>query len=312
MNITLQDAAAKLLQGHKFVITAHVNPDGDAIGSCLGLYHILKKLGKEAEVLIDDDLPKNFDFLPGIEMIKKPEADSYAADFLVMLDVSKDRIGRVADKCQAPILNIDHHVTNKGEADYLYLDASKAATAEIIYQLLGELQVKADRAAALCIFTGISTDTGNFKYSNTKPFTLRAAADLLEAGAETNVVSEALERCSYKEIMDKANALQTIETSFDGKVAGLYIDQKLYDTLETTEGYIDSVRVIDGVDIAVLVKEVEPGVCRVSMRSKGIDVTAIATAFGGGGHVRAAGCTIKKPLGEAKTLLLEEIGKHLD
>lgn len=311
MKISLKETAAKLLSANSLVITSHVNPDGDALGSSLALYQMMIRLGKRAELLIDDDIPEAFSFLPDIAAIKKPEAESYDADLLVMLDVSRDRIGRVAEKCRAPILNIDHHITNDGEADFLYLDAGRAATAEIVYQLAGELAVEPDEAVAMCIYTGISTDTGNFKFSNTTPFTMRAAADMLEAGAKAHIVSEALEQRSYQEVMDKAKAMQTIELAFDGRVAGIYIDNALYETLGSTEGFIDTVRIIAGVDAAVLVKEVEAGKCRISMRSKGMDVSRIAAAFQGGGHIRAAGCSIEKPLAEAKEMLLQEIGKSL-
>ena len=311
MNITLKEAAAKILEADNLVITTHVNPDGDALGSSLALYQMLIKLGKNVDVLIDDDIPEAFSFLPDIEAIQKPEKASYPADYLIMLDVSKDRIGQVLDKCQASIINIDHHRTNDGEADFLYLDAERAATAEIIYQLAQELAVTPDAAVALCIYTGISTDTGNFRFSNTSAFTLRAAGDMVEAGAKPNIVSEALEKRSFKEVLDRAKAMETIEMSMDGRVAGIYIDNALYEALDTTEGFIDGVRIIDGVDVAILMKEVETGRCRVSMRSKGVDVSSIATEFGGGGHIRAAGCTIEEPLSIAKGKLLEVISRHI-
>ena len=311
MNITLKEAAAKILEADNLVITTHVNPDGDALGSSLALYQMLIKLGKNVDVLIDDDIPEAFSFLPDIEAIQKPEKESYPADYLIMLDVSKDRIGQVLDKCQASIINIDHHRTNDGEADFLYLDAERAATAEIIYQLAQELAVTPDAAVALCIYTGISTDTGNFRFSNTSAFTLRAAGDMVEAGAKPNIVSEALEKRSFKEVLDRAKAMETIEMSMDGRVAGIYIDNTLYETLDTTEGFIDGVRIIDGVDVAILMKEVESGKCRVSMRSKGVDVSSIATEFGGGGHVRAAGCTIEESLSMAKAKLLKAISRHI-
>lgn len=311
MNITLKETAAKILEADNLVITTHVNPDGDALGSSLALYQMLVKLGKNVDVLIDDDIPEAFSFLPDIEAIQKPEKESYPADYLIMLDVSKDRIGQVLDKCQAPIINIDHHRTNDGEADFLYLDAERAATAEIIYQLAQELAVTPDAAVALCIYTGISTDTGNFRFSNTSAFTLRAAGDMVEAGAKPNIVSEALEKRSFKEVLDRAKAMETIEMSMDGRVAGIYIDNTLYETLDTTEGFIDGVRIIDGVDVAILMKEVESGKCRVSMRSNGVDVSSIATEFGGGGHVRAAGCTIEESLSMAKAKLLKAISRHI-
>lgn len=304
MRISLQEAAAKLLAADSVLITAHVNPDGDALGSSLAMYHLLRQMDKEVQVLIDDDIPEAFGFLPDINVIQKPEEERYQADLLVLLDVSMDRTGRVIEKCQAPVLNIDHHITNDEKADFLYLDADRAATAEIVYQLAAQMGVKPDEAAAACIYTGISTDTGNFRYSNTTAFTMRAAADMIEAGARPHVVSEALEKRSFKEVQDRARAMQTIEMCADGRIAGLYIDNALYETLDTTEGFIDGVRIIDTVKVAVLVKEVEPGKCRVSMRSKGVDVSSVAAGFGGGGHIRAAGCTIEKPLADAKATLL--------
>ena len=309
MRISLQEAADKLREAGRIVVTAHVNPDGDALGSSLALYHLLQKLGKTVQVLIDDDIPDAFGFLPGIEVIAKPDEEKYQADLLVLLDVSMDRVGRVIERCPAPILNIDHHITNDEKADYLYLDADRAATAEIVYQLAGALQVVPDKAAATCMYRGMSTDTGNFRYSNTTPFTMRAAADMIEAGAEPHVVSEALEKRSFKEVQDRARAMQTIEVCADGKIAGLYIGNDLYETLDTTEGFIDGVRIIDTVRVAILMKEVEPGKCRVSMRSKGVDVSSIAASFGGGGHIRAAGCTIEEPLAAAKAKLLAAVEK---
>ena len=119
MHITLKETAAKMLEAENLVITTHVNPDGDALGSSLALYQMLVRLGKNVEVLVDDDIPESFGFLPDIEAIQKPEKESYPADYLIMLDVSKDRIGQVLNKCQAPIINIDHHRTNDGEAEFL-------------------------------------------------------------------------------------------------------------------------------------------------------------------------------------------------
>ena len=311
MHITLKEAAVKILEAKKLVITTHVNPDGDALGSSLALYRMLIRLGKNVRVLIDDDIPEKFNFLPGIEAIRRPERESYPADYLIMLDVSKDRIGQVLNKCQAPIINIDHHRTNDGEADFLYLDAEKAATAEIIYQLAQELAVTPDSAMSLCIYTGLSTDTGNFRFPNTTAFTLRAAADMTEAGAQPYVISEALEKRSLKEVLDKAKAIQTIEITKEGKVASLFIDNALYKTLDNTNDLINEMRNINGVDVAVLVTEVEKKKCWISMRSKHVDVSAIAMELGGGGHMQAAGCVIEEPLSITKAKILKAINARL-
>ena len=313
MKISLRETAAVLSAAQKVVITAHTNPDGDAIGSSLGLMHFLKSLGKDAQVLIDDDIPAIFDMLPGYELLGKPEeGQSIAADVLVALDVSLDRIGMVKDVVKAPILNIDHHITNDGAADKLYLDGTCAATAEIIYQLIKEMHGTFSHDCAMCLYTGLATDSGWFRYSNTTPATLRAGAELLTAGVEPNLISEGLERRPYASVKGLADALQHMELFHDGRVVGVFLDFATLETIESSEGLVDMIRTIEGTELAVVLKEKEKDSCRVSMRSKGMDVTKIATKFGGGGHVRAAGCSIAKPFAEAKAALLAAIADALE
>ena len=312
IEISCNEAAHRLQQAKRLVITAHINPDGDALGSALGLQELLHQQGKEALVLIDDDLPKNFSFLPGYDQVQRPEQPHYEADLLVVLDASLDRIGSVREKCPAPVLNIDHHVSNDGAADWLYLDARAAATAELIFRLGCEMEVPFSAAAAEVLYTGMATDCGFFRYANTTAFTMRAAADLLEHGVKPNRISEALEQKSYARVKGRLKALETMELCADGRIGGLFLDRETADGLETTEGLIDSVRIIEGVDVAVLVKCIDDGLCRVSMRSKKTDVSRIAMALQGGGHIRAAGCTIHSPLPEAKKIILAAITAALE
>jgi phosphoesterase RecJ-like protein len=165
---------------------------------------------------------------------------------------------------------------------------------------------------AMCLFTGIATDCGWFRYSNTTPATMRAAADLLACGVEPNIISEALEQKPYARVKGLADAMQHIEVWHDGRAAGVFLDLSTMEALEHADGLIDMVRIIEGVDIAVVLKEKEPDICRVSMRSKGIDVTKVAVNFGGGGHIRAAGCAIKQPFAEAKAALVAAIDAVLE
>lgn len=312
MIISLRDTADRLMAANSFVLTSHVNPDGDAIGSCLGLKFILESLGKKVQVLIDDDVPKFLSIMPGLDEVKKPVEDHYDADYLVILDACLDRVGTVPEKCKAPVLNIDHHGTNDNLADYLYLDADSAATAEIVYRLAKAMGIKFDKDSATAVYIGLATDSGYFKYSNTTPQTMRAAAELLETGIQPEKISEAIETKDFAVVQGLAKALQTVELYADGKVAGIFLDYELTSSIETTEGFIDLIRVIDGVDISVVLKAVEPEVCRVSMRSKETDVSTLALRLGGGGHKRAAGCTIKLPFAEAKKCLIDEILKAIE
>ncbi len=312
MKITLEEAVEKLMAAKKILITAHVNPDGDAIGSTLALAAFLRGRGKEATVMIDDRVPKNLLFLPGSDKIVRPEEGKKAdAELLVILDTSPDRIGEV-EKAAAglPVLNLDHHISNDGKADFLYND-NRAAAAEIIFEIVDRFGGEFTPDVATPIYTGLATDTGFFKFSNTRPETLRAAARLLEAGVRPEKVSEALEEKPEALVRGQAAALQTMELSYGGRVAGLYLDRELATSLDTTEGFIDFVRVIEGVDIAVLIKCMDENFCRVSVRSKGLDVSKVAMKFGGGGHIRAAGFSVKKPLAEAKKDVLEALGEVL-
>ena len=312
MKITLEEAVEKLMAAKKILITAHVNPDGDAIGSTLALAAFLRGRGKEATVMIDDRVPKNLLFLPGSDKIVRPEEGKKAdAELLVILDTSPDRIGEV-EKAAAglPVLNLDHHISNDGKADFLYND-NRAAAAEIIFEIVDRFGGEFTPDVATPIYTGLATDTGFFKFSNTRPETLRAAARLLEAGVRPEKVSEALEEKPEALVRGQAAALQTMELSYGGRVAGLYLDRELATSLDTTDGFIDFVRVIEGVDIAVLIKCMDENFCRVSVRSKGLDVSKVAMKFGGGGHIRAAGFSVKKPLAEAKKDVLEALGEVL-
>ncbi len=312
MKITLEEAVEKLMAAKKLLITAHVNPDGDAVGSTLALAAFLRGRGKEATVMIDDRVPKNLLFLPGSDKIVRPEEGKKAdAELLVILDTSPDRIGEV-EKAAAglPVLNLDHHISNDGKADFLYND-NRAAAAEIIFEIVDRFGGEFTPDVATPIYTGLATDTGFFKFSNTRPETLRAAARLLEAGVRPEKVSEALEEKPEALVRGQAAALQTMELSYGGRVAGLYLDRELATSLDTTEGFIDFVRVIEGVDIAVLIKCMDENFCRVSVRSKGLDVSKVAMKFGGGGHIRAAGFSVKKPLAEAKKDVLEALGEVL-
>ena len=312
MNITMEQAAEKLMAAKKLLITAHVNPDGDAVGSVLGLSAFLRGRGKTVTVMIDDKLPKNLSFLPGYDRIVRPEEGKKAdAELLVILDTSLDRIGEVAKAAEGlSVLNIDHHISNDGKADFLYND-NRAAASEMIFEIVDHLGGDFTPEIATPLYTGMATDTGFFKFSNTRPETMRAAARLLEAGVRPEQVSESLEEKPESIVRGQAAALQTMELSYGGRVAGLYLDKELATSLETTEGFIDFVRVIEGVEIAVLIKCMDENFCRVSVRSKGLDVSKVAMKFGGGGHIRAAGFPIKKPLAEAKKDVLEALGEVL-
>ena len=316
MKIELKEVAEKLKAANNIIVTAHINPDGDAIGSSLALMLILRNMGKNARALIDDDISPNFMILPNIKELEHPvevpEVEIHA-DLLVVLDTQVDRIGRVLNLVKAPILNIDHHITNEGKnVDWLFLNAGAAATCEIIFDLIELLPTQLTEDIAHCLYAGIATDTGFFNYANTRPSTLRAAAVLIETGVKPNVIAEEMERKSLADFKGLCEALKTIEFFYDGRVVGISINEAISDLVDSTEGFIDQIRVIDGVEVAFMLTCKATNFCRVSMRSRTVDVSKIARSLGGGGHIRAAGCTIKEPFDVAKEMLLRAIGEAIN
>lgn len=313
-NCTLEEIAGLLLGHSTFVLCPHVSPDGDALGSTLAMKIALEKAGKKVTVMVDDDVPKAFGFLPQIDCFVKPNAETpVEADLLVVLDASSlDRIGKVAQAVKAKaVVNIDHHISNTEYADYLYLNTEAAATGEILCSLIEKLGITPDKELATCLYTAIYTDCGSFRFANTTPATMRAAAKLLEYGARPNEISDALGTHTRANIEMLGKVLQTLSFYNDGAVSCIEINRDLYDKEVNTDNFISFARYIEGVDVAVLFKAVEQDVTRVSMRSQKTDVAAVALSFGGGGHIRAAGCTVQAPLEEAKQQVLEAIGRAL-
>ncbi|WP_302948684.1 bifunctional oligoribonuclease/PAP phosphatase NrnA [uncultured Selenomonas sp.] len=314
MKITMDATAQMLRDAQTVVLTSHIRPDGDAIGSTLGLMHVLRAQGKEVRVLIDDEIPRIFSILPGVDQIERPiESQRYTADLLVVCDVELGRTGASVSAVDAVrLLNIDHHVTNDEKAEHLCLNPKAAATCEIVYDLVRILGVMPMLDAAVCLYTGMATDTGFFRFSNTTPHTMRAAADLLEIGVKPNIVSTAMEMKSYDEVMAQVRAIRNLEMFFDGRVAAVFIDEERARGVTTTEGLLDELRVIEGTQVVFFMKWLEKDTYRISMRSKGTNVSRIAQKFDGGGHIRAAGCTIHAPFAEARTAILDAIGGELN
>ncbi len=306
-NCTLAETAKLLKEAGKMVIVSHISPDGDTLGSSLALAHALRMLGKEVMLNVDDDIPSVFSFLPGIgEYMRFAPDDSVPADLLIVIDASSaDRAGNAMNVVKArSVLNIDHHKTNTHFADYLYLDSDAAATAEIIYSLLLELGTELNTEIATCIYEGLYTDTGSFKYSNTTSRTLSIASALLTYGVNPSLISDNMEVKSRSQVEMLGKVLETLTFLRDGKIAYVEVAPELYDYNVDTDTFVSYPRYIEGVEVALLFKQVEENLTRVSFRSKQVDVAKIALSFGGGGHQKASGCSIHAPLKEAESVVL--------
>ena len=310
--IDLKTTGELLLAAQRLVLCCHVSPDGDTLGSALGLAHFLEQQGRSVTVLVDDDINKGLQFIPGIDCCRRPvEGEKLTADLLVVMDASSaDRIGICAKVTEAPVvLNIDHHISNTEFADYLYLDAKAAAVGEVMCDLFAANAWKMDLFTANCFYIAMVTDCGSFRYSSTTPNTMRRAAEMLELGVKPAEISDFLEVKERSSVELLAKVLPSLTFALEGRLAYMTITNDQYDHAINTDSYVNYPRYIEGVDVAVLFKAVEPEVTRVSMRSSKTDVAEIAVGFGGGGHVRAAGCTVYAPVEEARTQVLAALAK---
>ncbi len=316
MEVSIDRSAKLLNRANSIVLTAHVHPDGDALGSLLALYSFLLAQGKQVKMLLDDDIPRAFEFLQGWEEIGKPVGATSTADLLVVLDASDlERIGRVSEAVKAPILNLDHHISNVKFADYWYIDSQAAATGEIIFKIIKEVNGHITPSMAEALFTAIATDCGFFRYANTSAQTLKIAAELVEMGAKPHVISEYLDtkpRAVIEMLPRVLETLEIIDCGQAGEIAAIVLNRDIVTKLKNdTEGFINYPRNIDGVEIAIMFKEDDTNSVRVSLRSKRADVSKLALSFGGGGHARAAGCTVDESLDRAKVLIIEAAKKQL-
>lgn len=320
MNNTFQEIGNVLLNSENILLYPHLNMDGDAMGSAVALCRTLRGAGKNCHILIEDKVPENLKFMDQgyCTMDQNIMGDP---DVSVSVDCGDEgRFPGRASKFRTSKITvcIDHHRTTENFCDYNYVDPGAAATGQLIYKLIKAMDLPIDKEIGEALFAAITTDTGNFQYSNTTEETHRIVADLYESGIEANKVSiEIYENNSIQRLMVNGKILETLETVLDGKCALCYVTQAMLEEtgamMEETEGIVQQLRALAGVEVAVFLKEKDENTTKVSMRSKSYaDVAEIAASFGGGGHIRAAGATINHSVTESleiiKQKLIESLG----
>lgn len=309
-------------QHQKFVLLSHVRPDGDAIGSQIALGFALMAAGKTVHLINDDGVPENLAFMRGSQAVQTPPADPLDVEVAIALDTAtKPRLGENslhAASRAALWLNIDHHISNPGYGDLNLIDATSPATGQILYRLIEELGLPMPDETRDAIYVAVSTDTGSFQYPSTTATTYRLGADLIERGLDVGGINSSIyDSYPFRRLELLRELLKTLELSPDGMVASweLHDETRLDLALlpEDSEGLIDTIRAIRGVQVAVFFEELVDGKIRVSMRSKDrrLDVCQIAMEFGGGGHALAAGIRMPGPLEAAKPRVLGAIRERI-
>ncbi len=305
----------------RFTLLSHISPDGDTLGAALALFRLLKKRGKTAEVVCANPVPKIYGFLPCSESVVMPESAVGYENVISVDCADMPRFGRAIRIFEAAkhTAVIDHHMTNPrfGEINLVVADA--AATAEVIHELYKRMGVEVDEPAAICLYTGIVTDTGNLCYSNTTGNALRIIADFVD---KKLVDVAELNRLIYRNVPYGKTRVQgfvnsNIQLEAGGMIGVATLTQaqmKSFDaTNEDCEGIIDGIRDIDCVKIAIFIREGADGSYKVSLRSKGVgDVGRLAALHGGGGHEKAAGYTAHEPLSTVKADIVLQAHEELE
>jgi len=328
---TLQSDLINLIKNAKnIVISTHVNPDGDGIGSMLALYHYTTALGAKVNCIINDFVPKNLKFLSGAELIEQYSPSRHnnfikKSDLIIIVDLNDSaRLGDIENallKSNAYKIVIDHHTNPKDFANYYYVDTNTAATGQLVWNLLQlDPLFKPTKEIAEALYTAIVTDTGSFRYPRTDSIIHHTIAELIDAGADpTYLYDQIYNQSPFNVIKLLGIALSNLKLAYDGKVCVMQISSNDFRDTATnykdTDFFVERTLSIEGVVIGVLITEVlEKGIIKISIRSKfDYNVASVAQMLGGGGHINAAGATIKSSDFQTATdAVLRQIGKLLE
>ncbi|MCA1593429.1 MAG: bifunctional oligoribonuclease/PAP phosphatase NrnA, partial [Acidobacteria bacterium] len=295
----------------RFAITSHIRPDGDSLGSSLGLYWLLKALDKEPEVIMRDPVPRAYQKLPGAELVRVTPGVDRPYDAVFVIECSDITRPGLLELDAQFVVNIDHHSTTALFGTINWIDSTASAVGEMIFNLCKAIGVRVTREIAECVYTALVTDTGSFHYSNTTERTFKVASELVRAGVKPAKISQAVfSNYPWSKIELMSEVLSTIRRDPSGRVAWLRQTMEMQERANASDqdadGFVNYPLSCGDVEAVAFLKESAPGVYRVSLRSKGdVNVARIAEKFGGGGHRNASGCTLEGNWDEAESVLVE-------
>lgn len=314
--VILDNIISSINKSHRIVILTHESPDGDAIGSSLGMYIALKQLKKEVDIVVDE-YSRVFNFLPYVDDIKEYTDENY--DLAIALDCSnRTRLydpKNVFDKCNITV-SIDHHTSNTYFADYNYVEGNSPAASQVILKVFKRLGIILTKEIGECLISGIITDTGGFRYDTVNEETFEFSSKILQIGVNiSDIYIRVFQVKSKAQFMLSQIATSRLEFIYKDKIAFTYItlaDEKKCKALKGDhEGIVNVGQSIEGVEVSVFLHECDKGF-KVSLRSNTeVDVSQVASVFGGGGHSKASGCLIDDTLEVVKKMLVKEIKKVL-
>ncbi len=314
------EAVAFFDSDEAYLLSTHMNADGDGIGALLALGEMLDAMGREYRIVLSDELPnRRFAFLSGFDRIESCGSLGDGPPFgrAVFVDTPTFNPLRVGDVVRmlgkgSRTLIIDHHAGETGEGDVRLIDSEASAASELVYRLIQAAGVEVSSEMAMQVYAGIAFDTKLFKFSHPER-ALKVCAELVDLGADPQEIADAVfARESYETVKTLGAALSSLELHMEGRVSTLFVNHATYLLGGDLDFVVDHAMAVEGVEIAVFFKEEAPGHYRVSLRSRGeMDVNQVARVFGGGGHQRASGCQLDMPLADAKGALLAEIEQRM-
>ena len=308
--ITVQQAAEYLINADNILLLSHKTPDGDTVGSAGGLMHALKKLGKTCAVACNDEIPQKYDFL-NLDIFK----GQFIPDCIVAVDVADTKLlgDKMAEYADSIDLCIDHHPSNTGYAKMVCCDGALPAAAQLVLQVVQAMGVELDESIANCLYTGLMTDTGCFKYSATTAQTHIAAAELLKSGACHDFIANRFFMSkSRRTFALEKYALNTLEYYFDDRCAVIELSSEILRETGAQQGDFEGIsampRTIEGVDVGITIRQVNESLFKVSIRTdENANANEIAAGLGGGGHTKAAGCEVMGSMESVKNAILREV-----
>ncbi|EAT15978.1 DHH family phosphoesterase [Desulfuromonas acetoxidans] len=315
MNDPLQATVDALASGQRFLIAAHEGPDGDAMSSTLALTNALREMGKDVVAYNVDGVPDKFCFLPGADTVVSEIAASEHFDVIVILDAGELRRARLdARNLCTTLINIDHHPFSEDFGDIYLVDDKCSATAAMLYRVLMACDYTISTEVALCIYTGILSDTGSFRYSSADPEAFAVAGEMVALGVDPWMVAGGLyESQEVERLQLLGMSLNTLRVSDCRQYAAMTVTQQMLDELgigpDMADSFVNYPRSIHGVEVALFFRELDQNSYKLGMRSKGtVDVGALARELGGGGHHNAAGAVLHGTLDEVHTQVFERLG----
>jgi len=320
---SLQEIARIIKKKDNYYILGHIDPDGDCIGSMVALREIIKKYNKKYRLIFYEKPDDKYNFILNEDyylysVLKRDEGINWSNINIIALDAGDlQRIGDIAEEKKEILINIDHHPNNPNYAVYNYIDSDAAAVGEILYELVQKMDIKIDIKIGTAIAAAIIYDTGFLRYQNTSAEVLKIIAKLMENGVELYKINkEFYGSYPFNNMKLQGLALSTLKLEYEGKVAWLYVDEKmLSDTnsdIKDISGFVNYARDIKKVEVGICFSEIKENETRVSLRSQEyVPVNKIAEKFTGGGHTRAAGCTVKENLNKTIKLVLHEVKRFV-